>query len=324
MNDNHAKTGDSWPALPFAELAPTLDYVRRLAQFGGKYTLDQTFEAGWGNIVLDVSPRGLSTPTLHIAGVTFRVHCNLLDAEIVLETDRGNASVPLLTRSVADAYAEFAAAAASLGIPALGTTIATEIPGALHFDRDHEVRTWDADAAKLIHWGFGAVSRALERWQAPYRGHRPRTGIMWGGFDLSATRYRGVSVTPPSDPPTYLQWDSTEEVVAVGFSFGTPESPEAALYAYIAPQPQGLEKRSWGAPGAVWLPDAGIATFPWSEVIAAKDPTQSIVDFGDAVYDAAVDLAGWRADLIGPRFDGWYASHTSPAQVAKAPPGNLG
>ena len=314
MNHKPMTTHDRWPALPYAELAPTIDYVRRLAQFGGKYTLDQTFEQGWGNIVLDVSPRGLSTPTLRVADVTFRVHCNLLDAEFVLETDRGSASVPLRTQSVADAYAEFVAAAASLGIPAPGTTIATEIPGALNFDRDHEVRIWDTDAARLIHGGFGAASRALERWQAPYRGHRPRTGVMWGGFDLSATRYRGTSVTPPTGRPNFLQWDMTDEVVAVGFSFGTPDSPHAALYAYIAPQPQGVEERNWGAPGAVWSADAGLAAFPWNEVIAAKDPDQAIVDFGDAAYDAAVHLAGWRADLVGPRFDGWYASHTPPAQ----------
>ncbi|MEO6942073.1 MAG: DUF5996 family protein [Terrimesophilobacter sp.] len=315
MNHNPAPTHDRWSALPHAELVPTVDYVRRLAQFGGKYTLDQTFEQGWGNIVLDVSPRGLSTPTLRVADVTFRVHCNLLDAEIVLETDRGNTSVPLRTRSVADTYAEFVSAAASLGIPAPGTTIATEIPGALNFDSDHEVRIWDADAARLIHWGFGAASRALERWQAPYRGHRPRTGVMWGGFDLSATRYRGKSVTPPTDRPVFLQWDTTDEVVAVGFSFGSPESPEAALFAYIAPQPLGVEQRSWGAPGAVWLADAGFAAFPWSEVIAAEDPSQAIVDFGDAAYAAAVDLADWPSDLVGPRFSGWHASHTPPAQV---------
>ena len=43
---------DPWPALPYPQLAPAADYVRRLVQIAGKYTLDQLFEPSWGNIVL--------------------------------------------------------------------------------------------------------------------------------------------------------------------------------------------------------------------------------------------------------------------------------
>ena len=50
-----------WPELSYAELSPTLDHLQRIAQIAGKYTLDQTYEPGWGNIVLDVTPRGLRT-----------------------------------------------------------------------------------------------------------------------------------------------------------------------------------------------------------------------------------------------------------------------
>lgn len=312
MNTDNAAARDRWPELPYAELAPTIDYVRRLVQFGSKYTLDQTFEPGWGNIVLDVTPRGLSTPTLRVSDVMFRVHCNLLDAEIVIEADRGVTSIPVRTQSVADAYAEFVAAAATLGIPAPGSAIAAEIPGALHLDSDREERVWDQDAARLLWSGFAHASGALEQWQAPYRGHRPRTGVMWGGFDLIATRYRGVAMPPPSDRPVFLQWDAVEEVVAVGFAFGSADSPDSAFFAYISPEPHGLADRSWGPAGAAWLADAGIASLPWNDVIAAEDPGQAIVDFGDATYAAAVELADWPADLAGPRFDGWFASRTPP------------
>ncbi len=318
MTDSNAKARERWQPLPYDELAPTVDYVRRLAQLGGKYTLDQPFEQSWGNIVLDVSPRGLSTPTLRVADVTFRVHCNLLDAEIVLESDRGVVSVPIRTQSMADAYAEFVAAAAHLGIPAPGSAIATEIPGALHLDSDHEVRDWNPDAARLLWSAFADASGALEQWQAPYRGHRPRTGVMWGGFDLSATRYRGAALPPAADRPVFLQWDAAEEVVAVGFAFGTADSPDAAFFAYIVPQPDGVENRSWGPRGAAWLADAGLASLPWSDVISADDPAQAVIEFGDATYDAAVELAGWPVDLIGPRFDGWYASRTPPGQIPGA------
>jgi hypothetical protein len=38
-----------------------------------------------------------------------------------------------------------------------------------------------------------------------------------------------------------------------------------------------------------------------------------MVAFGDAVYDAAVEAAGWPPHLVGPRFDGWHMSRTPPA-----------
>ncbi len=308
-----APSTDHWPALTYTELAPTVDYVRRLVQIGGKYTLDQTFEPCWGNIVLDVTPRGLSTPTLRVAGVTFRVHYHLLDARAMLETSNGTRAIPLRTQSIADFYAAFVTTAAGLGIPAPRSAIATEIPGAAALDIDGEVRQWEPEAARLVWSGFNAAADALERWQAPYRGHRPRTGVMWGGFDLSATRYRGAALVAPADRPVFMQHGMNEEEVALGFTFGSPDSPTATVYAYIAPQPDGMDARSWGTPGAAWVPAVGLALLPWRDVIMAPDPTTAIIDFGDAVYGAAVDLAGWPTDLTGPRHDGWHASHMPPS-----------
>jgi len=137
---------------------------------------------------------------------------------------------------------------------------------------------------------------------------------MWGGFDLSATRYRGVTVVPPADRPVFMQHGMAEEYVAVGFSFGSPDSPAAAFYGYIAPQPAGLEGRSWGADGGAWIPGAGLAVLPWEAVRGIPDPRAAIIAFADAVYGAAVELAGWPADLVGPRHDGWQASRTPPVR----------
>jgi hypothetical protein len=55
-----------------------------------------------------------------------------------------------------------------------------------------------------------------------------------------------------------MQHGMAEEYVSVGFSFGSPDSPAPAMFAYIAPEPGGLERRSWGAYGA-----AGFARRGW-------------------------------------------------------------
>lgn len=49
---------EAWPVLDHAELAPMIEYVNRVVQVAGKYSLDEPFEVGWGNIVLEVSPAG--------------------------------------------------------------------------------------------------------------------------------------------------------------------------------------------------------------------------------------------------------------------------
>jgi len=306
---------DRWPSLPYEALAPTVDHLNRLAQVAGKYTLDLPFELGWGNIVLGVTPRGLSTPTLRHGDVTFAVHYRLLDDDVVIETDRGARTIPFDTGSVANFFAAFVTAAGELGLPPPRSTITAEIDGAPALDVDRTPRKWDPDSARLIWAGFNSVAAALERWQASYRAHRPRVGVMWGGFDLSATRYRGAATTPPADRPVFLQNGMTEEYVAVGFFFGSAAIPFASVYAYIAPQPDGLDDRSWGPDGATWEPEAGLALLPWDALRRLPEPEEAIIQFADAVYAAAAETAGWPLELVGPRHDGWYASRTPLART---------
>ncbi|MCW2983759.1 MAG: hypothetical protein JWR63_1329 [Conexibacter sp.] len=303
-----------WPPLDSDELARTIEHLHRLTQVAGKYTLDRQFEPGWGNVVYNVTPRGLSTPTLRRAGVTFDVQYRLLDGDVIIQADTGTRTLRLTSGTVAGFYDEFVAAAAELGLPAPGSPLACEIPDASALDVDDEERPWDAAAARLAWAALDGVAGALETWQASYRGHRPRVGVMWGGFDLSATRYRAAAVDPPTDRPAFMQHGMSEEYVAVGFSFGSPEAPQPGVYAYIAPQPDGLEDRDWAVDGAAWKPEAGLVALPWEAVRATRDPHAAIVAFADAVYDAAVATAGWPPELVGPRFDGWHASQVPPGK----------
>jgi hypothetical protein len=292
-------------------------YLNRLVQVAGKYTIDEPFEVGWGNIVLDVTPRGVRTPVLRRPGVTFTVHYRLLDGDVVIEADTGTRTLPLATGTAAAFYADFCAAAAELGIDRPGSAVVCEIPdapGKIHEDRVE--RVWDPARARQIWTALNLVAGALEEWQAPFLGHDPRVGVMWGEFDLSATRHLPRPATPPPVGPAFARNAQRRHYLSLGFSFGGEHAPEIGMYAYIWPQPDGLERRTWGVAGASWHPEVGLVLLPWSELIKEPDPHGAIVALGDAVQDAAVATADWPADLVGPRCDGWYMSRTQPPVAA--------
>jgi len=305
---NAASQPALWPVLDYEEIAPTLDYIHRLSQIAAKYTLDQCFERNWGHIVLDVTPRGFATPLLRFGNVAFAVEFALLDRAVIVTASSGRAALALRPGSVAEFYASFVRNVANLGIDPPRSTLETEIADPKRFEEDTAARPFDAAAADKIWSALASASLALGEYQAPYRGPRPRTGIMWGGFDLSATRYTGRPIPPPSDRPVFQQNGMNSEEVAVGFSFGDDATRTPAFYAYIMPAPAAMSSADFGVPAAKWLPQAGLVSLPWEAVRASADPQATVVRFADAVYAVAEKSDGWPAGLLMPRVDGWFAS----------------
>jgi hypothetical protein len=208
---------------------------------------------------------------------------------------------------VARFFEDFVITAGSLGIPAPGSTIQPEIADAPHFDADDEHRPYDPVVARWVAAAFRTASIVLTAWQAPYRGHRPRVGIMWGGFDLAATRYNGRPIAPPASAPVFQRNGMTEEVVAVGFVVGDDTTP-AHFYAYISPAPTGIATAALGAAAASYSEEAGLALLKWEGVRTAADPEAEVIAFADAIWRAAVELGGWDAGLVLERHRGWYAA----------------
>lgn len=294
----------SWPPLDYDVLAPTLDHLHRLAQVGGKHTVDTPFEPNWGNAPLNITPRGFATPTLHAGDVTFLVDYDLLEHRVELVASTGRRTLRLGPGSVADFLTRFTEASSTLHVPELSNLSEPEVADAPTLDADVEQRPYDREAAAVIAEALRCAWSALSLYQAPFRGHRHRVGLMWGGFDISAQRFNGRGVQPPATPPVFLQNGMTDEVVAVGFSFGDPKSRTPAFYAYTSPPAASLAEADLGAEGAMWNQDAGMALLPWQAVLRADDPQDAVVRFGDTVYEQA----GWAVELVGERVSGREAA----------------
>lgn len=111
MND------ERWPNLSHERIGATVQHLQRLSQIAGKYTLSDLFEPGWGSIVLDVTTRGLRTPTLRQEGRTFEVHYRLLDGVVTIESESDVRTLQLRDRSVAEFFDEFIEATLALELP---------------------------------------------------------------------------------------------------------------------------------------------------------------------------------------------------------------
>ncbi len=108
---------DSWPSLPYDEMAPTADHLHRLSQIAGKYTLDQPFEAYWSDVALLVTPRGIATRTLRSDDVLFDIEYAILDSQVVVTASTGRATLQLAPGTVADFYRKFVDEVAELAYP---------------------------------------------------------------------------------------------------------------------------------------------------------------------------------------------------------------
>jgi len=112
-------SGDAWPALPYARLAPTAETLRLWSQVVGKVRLVRTpwINHSW-QVTLSVSARGLATPLIPNGSTGLTLEFDFIAHELVIRvTDGGERRIALCERSVASFYGEVMEALIALGAP---------------------------------------------------------------------------------------------------------------------------------------------------------------------------------------------------------------
>src|SRR5438309_9056038 len=107
-----------WPALPYAELRPTLETLQLFAQVAGKVRLAGTpwLNHSW-HVTFYVSARGLITALIPHGDFSFDIEFDFISDTLTIRTTSGaSAHVNVAPKSVAIFYAEFCDALDSLGI----------------------------------------------------------------------------------------------------------------------------------------------------------------------------------------------------------------
>jgi hypothetical protein len=295
---NHMNDLDRWPPLPLKDWQDTYRTLHMWTQIVGKVRMALSPPLNhWWSVTLYVNSRGLTTGPIPYPPGIFEVQFDFQRHAVDISTSEGEAtSRPLRAESVASFYVGLFEALRSLGIEVEIDAKPQEVADAVPFDQDHANCSYDPEYANRFWRILVSSAKVLERFRATFTGKCSPVHFFWGSFDLACTRFSGRPAPPRKgviSGPAYSQ-----EVCSAGFWPGGGAVDGPAYYAYIVPQPAGIEKERVRPEAAGWNRQLSEFVLMYEDVRRAQSPEQALYEFLESTYDAGARLAGWdRASL---------------------------
>ena len=290
----------TWPALPVAEWLSTRDTLHMWMQIVGKTRLALApMQNHWWQVVLYLTPRGLTTSAIPSGARTVAVDFDFVDHQLSIRDDAGaTRNLPLVARSVADFYAAYVAELDALGLHVPIRPVPVEVETAIPFAEDRQHAAYDPDAAHRWWRAMAQVARVLEQFRSGFLGKASPVHFFWGSLDLATTRFSGRRAPrhPGGAPncPDYVMVEAySHECSSCGFWAGSGAMSEAAFYAYAYPEPAGYPQRQVHPAEAYYDGTMREFILPYERMRAAADPDETLLAFLQSTYEAAADLGNW-------------------------------
>src|SRR5581483_421874 len=282
---------DSWPELPYNAWRETADTLHMWTQIVGKTRLALApMENHWWQVVLYLTPRGLTTSPIPDDARTFAVDFDFIDHALVIRTSDGaTRSMALAPRTVADFYAEYRSVLRDLEIAVKIWPNPVEVAQAIPFAKDREHKAYDAEYAHRFWQILAESDRVLKRYRGQFLGKSSPVHFFWGAMDLAVTRFSGrpgprYSGSVPNCPSYVMVEGYSHECASCGFWPGNDALPEPAYYAYAYPQPPGYGERSVEPAGAYFHAGLGEFVLPYEAVRNAPSPDRALLAFANSTY----------------------------------------
>jgi Family of unknown function (DUF5996) len=295
---------DLWPALPLDSWKDTRDTLHMWTQIVGKTRMALTpLINHWWNVPLYVSARGLATTAIPCGPRVFEVEFDFLDHQLRIDcSDGASRRLALAPRSVADFYAEYISALASLGIAPHIWKMPVEVVDPIPFDKDHAHAAYDRAYAQRFWRVLVSINDVFNVFRSRFIGKSSPVHFFWGSFDLAVTRFSGRRAPERHDPDPVLRKIMREayshEVISAGWWPGGGVVNDAAFYAYAAPVPAGLDERKASPEKSYYDAQAGEFILMYDQVRRAASPTRSLMGFLQSTYEAAADVAHWDREAL--------------------------
>jgi hypothetical protein len=305
----------AWPALPLAEWQDTYATLHMWTQIVGKVVLALTPKVNhWWNVAFQVTPKGLSTPTLRSRDRCFRIEFDFVKHQLAIPCDNGvTATMALAPCSVAEFYRKFMSTLAELGIEVKIWPVPVELPNAVPFEQDFQNSSYDPEFSNRLWRVLLQSDRVFNQFRSRFVGKSSPVHFFWGSFDLAVTRFSGRRAPEREGADSITKEAYSHEVISHGFWPGLrasgavePENSRTSLqapafYAYTAPEPAGFAAARITPPEAFYSGELKEWILPYDEVRQAQFPERMLLDFMQSTYQAGADLAGWDRESLERR-----------------------
>lgn len=284
-----------WPSLPLESWRDTRDTLQMWSQVVGKICLALTPRVNhFWNIAFQITPRGLSTPSLSYGERTFTLTFDFVAHELVIQISDGTRdALPLRPQTVAEFYRSLMDRLHQLRIDVRIWTMPVEVPDPIRFEQDTTHRSYDADAAHRFWEILLAITPVLEDFRAEFIGKCSPVHFFWGSFDVAVTRFSGRRAPERPGADLITRESYSHEVISHGWWPGGGPVNEPAFYAYAAPEPPGLKSAAIEPVAAFYSQDLSEFVLPYDAVRRAASPEADLRAFLRTTYDAAARLANW-------------------------------
>ena len=281
----------AWPSLSSPAWPDTCATLHMWTQMVGKVRLALTprkpLVNHWWGVALYLTARGLTTSPIPYGDGAFEIDFYFIDHTLVIDRNDGRQrTIALRPRSVADFYGEFLRALDDLQISVHIWPMPREVPEPIRFDEDRVHSSYDADAAHNWWRALLQTETVFHEFRAFFIGKCSPLHFWWGGFDLAVTRFSGRRAPERQDADAITREGYSHEVISAGLWPGSGAMPEAAFYAYAAPEPAGFKTARVGPTGAFYSPDFNDFLIKYDDVRRAASPRAALLDFLQSTYEA--------------------------------------
>ena len=297
--DSAQSNPNMWPPLPLSAWKGTCRTLHMWTQMVGKVRLALAPPTNhWWDATLHLTARGLTTTPMRHRDRVFEIAFDFVDHVLRIDLDDGRRrEIPLAAVPVATFYRRFLQALGDLGIDVHVWPVPVEVPDPIPFTSDASAE-YDPEYARRFFHVLARAEAVLQRFRSGFVGKCSPVHFFWGSFDLAVTRFSGRPAPPRPEADPVTREAYSHEVTSAGFWPGSGAVPDAAFYAYAAPEPEGFRDAKIGPKEAFYSPEFKQFIYRYEDMRVAPDPEAALGEFLQSTYEAAADLGKWdRAAL---------------------------
>lgn len=292
------------PPLPLDEWEPTYLTLHRWTQVVGKVALQLAPPLNhWWNVALQVTPRGLATPSIPVSGRSLCLTFDFCAHRFEIQCSDGHLDgFELCPMPVAEFYRRALDGLHTIGVDVTLNPVPVEVVDRTPLDQDMKHTAYDREQVQRLHAILIETDRIFQVFRGRFVGKSSPVNFYWGAFDLATSRFSGrANPDVPNDPVMGEAY--SHEVIAHGFWPGGDwplggRVNEAVYYAYAVPSPPGFAQEQVQPAQARFDAAFGEFLLPYEAVRSSADPDETLLSFMESTYRSAARLLHWETKSL--------------------------